>query len=143
MTNGPLAYEVNRDHEDKIYDTSSHYNSQNAGPRGYFEKKTLEMEARNIIDASQERQLFLSLSESDSLKGLLAGLRPGDIRERDLNVLYRWTRPLIGSDDSEGLRARQMLGLDGIQIQGLLRNCQGYPVKHLISIVETYYRISR
>ena len=74
------------------------------------------MEARNIVDASQERQLFLSLSESDSLKGLLAGLRPGDIRERDLSVLYRWTRPLIGSDDPEGLRARQMLGLDGIQI---------------------------
>jgi len=63
--------------------------------------------------------------------------------EGDLRVLYRWTRPLLGTDHPEALKARQVLGLDGIQIQGLLRNCHGYPVRHLVSIVETYFKMSR
>jgi len=36
-----------------------------------------------------------------------------------------------------------MLDIDGIQAQGLLRNCQGYPEKHTIAIIETYFKLSR
>ena len=54
-----------------------------------------------------------------------------------------WTRPLIGTDHPDTIKARANLGIDGIQAQGLLRNCTGYPQKHTLAILETYFKLSR
>ena len=58
--------------------------------------------------------------------------------------MYMWTRPLIGSDNPDSIKARSLLcGIDGIQAQGLLRNCSGYLSKHTLAIIETYFKLSR
>lgn len=50
---------------------------------------------------------------------------------------------MLGNDEPEALRARQTLKVDGIQTQGLLRNCYESDPKHLINVVETYFKMSR
>ena len=87
--------------------------------------------------------LFRQLKDNDTLKALLSGIQPGQLTDADIKLLYRWSTPLMTQSNPESIRARQILDVDGIQIQGLLRNCQGYPEKHIIAIVETYFKLSR
>ena len=61
-----------------------------------------------------------------------------------MKLLYRWSRPLVGPYvEAESHKARALLELDGIQTQGLLKNCKDYPEKNLIAIVETHFKLSR
>lgn len=139
---GPIAYEVTNRFEDKLYGPNTEGNEE-VNPKEYLEAKKAARDAALKPDMQAERRLFLELAVDPTLKPILQGIQQEQLKEDDLKLLYRWTRPLIGSSDPEAVRARQILDLDGIQIQGLLRNVHGYPTNHLIAIVETYFKMSR
>ena len=80
-----------------------------------------------MLNQSVERQLFRQLKEDESLKSLLSGVSADQFTVDQLKNMHMWTRPLISSDNPDTIKARNNLCfIDGIQAQGLLRNCSGY-----------------
>jgi hypothetical protein len=68
-----------------------------------------------LLNNSVERQLFRKLQEDESLKSILSGVTPEELTAEQLTKMYMWTRPLIGSDDPDSIKARsQFCGIDGI-----------------------------
>ena len=58
--------------------------------------------------------------------------------------MYRYSRPLLDNKDPEAIKARALLEIDGIQAQGLLRNCNSSHFnRNLINVLETYFKLSR
>lgn len=74
-------------------------------------------------------------------------MKPEFISNEEVVLLFIWTRPLVTNvklnNDEYSIYARGILGVDVIQAQGLLRNCEQPQNNNLIEVVESYFKISR
>jgi len=68
-------------------------------------------------------------------------VKPEQLSNEEVVLLLIWTSPLVTSvnnNDEYSTYARGILGVDVLQAQGMLRNCQT-DENHLINIVESYF----
>ena len=112
--------------------------------RDVEQRKRAEQDAITISQAKYSHSLFNILKLEDSLAPILSGINPNSINVDHLRLMQRWSKPLVGGGfDPQTNYARQILDIDGIESQGLLKNCTDYKTKNMISVIETYFKLSR
>ena len=89
--------------------------------------------------------IIQDLKKQPSLQSLLSGIQADYLSNEEVILMYIWTRPLVTSinnNDEYSIYARGILGVDVIQAQGLLRNCEKNE-NNLINVVETFFKLAR
>eukprot|EP00347_Sterkiella_histriomuscorum_P017190 403350327 len=97
------------------------------------------------FEQGQITTILQDLIKQQSLQSLLHNVKPEFLSNEEVVLLFIWTRPLVTNvkqNDEYSIYARGILGVDVIQSQGLLRNCETLE-NNLINIVESYFKLQR
>jgi hypothetical protein len=98
-----------------------------------------------VYEKKHVEGIISELKKHQSLATLLHGVKPEQLSNEEIVLLLIWTSPLVTSittNDEYSIYARGILGVDVMQAQGLLRNCETQE-NHLINIVESYFKMMR